>query len=265
MNGKIITISNQKGGVGKTTSTIEIAANLTRMGKKVLVVDFDPQGDTTRSVGGDADYKNIFDVLNVTEENFVPIKESIQKTDYFDLICSAKALTKIGATIMDARDDIYLLADVLDSVRDSYDYILIDNNPDASTLAYMSMVAADYVIIPATPDDNALEGVRETENTLKKLTSSRNQESHAQILGYILVRRVKSSIVHSINYEKLVEIADEKNTQLKPFVASISQTVKIDEAKLLRTPISTLSKSSTQAREYYEIAETIIERLEKEA
>ena len=250
--GKVIALANQKGGVGKTTSTIELATNLTMLGKKVLVIDFDQQGDTTRIVNGDGNFKNIYQVINID----VPIAESIQHLEYFDLICSSKQLNKVDKTFTD-RDDIYLLDEVLKPIKDSYDFILTDNNPDLGMLFTMSIVAADFVIIPTECDDNAINGLRETENVIEKLKHGRNHETHAEILGYILTKREDTNM-YALAHEDIEKIASSKEN--KPFVMSISKGVKIAEAKTLRVPVSFEQKSSKQAREYYAIAQEIVTR-----
>lgn len=253
--GYVIALANQKGGVGKTTSTIEIATNLKLMGKNVLVIDFDQQGDTTRSVNGDSNYNNIFQVINVD----VPIEESIQKLEYFDLICSSKKLSSVDKTFTD-RDDIFLLDEVLKPIKAEYDYILLDNNPDLSTCFTMSMVAADFVLIPTECDDNAINGLKETEAVIEKLKGGRNKESHAEIIGYILTKREDTNM-HTLAYEEIQGIASSKANP--PFIKSISKGVRIAEAKTLRIPVSFEQKSSKQAREYYDIAEEIVSRTAK--
>lgn len=250
----VIAIATQKGGVGKTTTTIELGANLKLLGRRVLVIDLDQQGDTTRSVDADASAVNIYDILNVKND----IKEGIQKLEYFDLICSSRQLTSVDRTFTD-RDDIYLLDEVLKDVKDDYDYILVDNNPDLGLLFTMSIVAADYVIIPTECDENSLNGIRETEAIIEKLKSGRNKESHAEILGYVLTKK-ENTIIHSMAFEELTRIAEEKENQ--PFVTWITKGVVVSESKLYHEPVSYTKKGCTQAREYYGTAKEIIRKVE---
>lgn len=252
-----IAIASQKGGVGKTTATIEIAANLKLLKKKVLVIDLDPQGDTTRSIGGDFEHSNIYNAFC----NDVNAIDCIQKTDYFDLISSTSLLSRVSKEFTE-RDDIFLLDAVIELVEENYDYVIIDNNPDLGDLFVMSMVAADYVIIPTLADDNSMQKVKDTEVVLKKLTSGRLKESHAEVLGYILSKKKRASL-HTLAFEELEELAGQKDN--KPFVAGITDGVKMDEAKTFRMPLSIMQKGSTQAREYYAIAQEIIRRTEEEA
>lgn len=251
-----ISIASRKGGVGKTTAAIEIATNLQLIGKKTLLVDFDPQGDSTRSVGADSDYNNIYQAISVE----VNVTECIQKTDFFDLISSSAKLGRVSKEFTE-RDDIFLLDEVLKIIEDNYDYIIIDNNPDLGDLFIMSMVASDYVIIPTLADENSMQSVRETEQVLQKLTNGRLGESHAKVLGYILSRKKRASL-HTLMFDELQSLAEEKD--YKPFVCWVTDGVKMDETKTYRTPISILQKGSTQAREFYAIAQEIIERTEKE-
>ena len=250
----VIAIANQKGGVGKTTATIELATNLKLLKKKVLVIDLDQQGDTTRTVDGDATFHNIYEVLTVE----VPITEAIQETPYFDLICSSKKLNMADKVFTD-REDILLLQEVVNMIRDKYDYILIDNNPDVGMLFNMSMVASDYVIIPTFADNNAMEGIIETQNVLEKLTKGKLAVSNAKVLAYILSMREQGTNMHTIAIERLKELAEENPDN--PIVAWISKGVKIQETSLYQIPVSYREKASTQAREYYSLAELIDSRL----
>lgn len=250
----VIAIATQKGGVGKTTTTIELATNLKLLGKRVLVVDLDQQGDTTRSVDADESAVSIYEILNVEKEIF----DAIQHLEYFDLICSSRKLTSVDRTFTD-RDDIYLLDEALKDVQNDYDYILVDNNPDLGLLFTMSIVAADYVIIPTECDENSLNGIRETEAIINKLKSGRNKESHAEILGYVLTKR-ENTIIHTMAFEELSNIASEKDSN--PFVTWITKGVVVSESKLLHEPVSYTKKGCTQAREYYGTAQEIIRKVE---
>ena len=254
---KRIAIASRKGGVGKTTATIEIATNLKMIGNRVLVIDFDPQGDTTRSVDGDISHSNIYQAISVE----VPTEECVQKTDFFDLISSSPLLNRVSKEFTE-RDDIFLLDEVIKIIEDNYDYVLIDNNPDLGDLFVMSMVAADYIIIPTLADDNSMQSVKETEEVLSKLTNGRLKESHAEVLGYILSRKKRASL-HALAFDELQTMAEEKNN--KPFVSWVTDGVRMDETKTFRKPISVLQKGSTQAREFYAIAQEIIKRTTKEA
>lgn len=254
--GIVIALANEKGGVGKTTSTVELATSLKLLKKDVLVVDFDHQGDTTRSVNGNPAAKNIFQVINVE----VPIEGSIQHLEYFDLIAASKKLNTVEKTFTD-RDDIYLLDEAFKPIKEVYDYILIDNNPDAGLLLSMSIVAADYVLIPTECDENAINGVKETEKAINKLKGGREKASHAVIMGYILTKYEEQTNMHSLAYEEILKIAAEKED--RPFVATISKAIRIAEAKTLRIPVSFEQKRSKQSQEYKKVAEEIIKRSEK--
>lgn len=253
---KRIAVASRKGGVGKTTATIEIATNLQLIGKNVLVIDFDPQGDTTRSIDGDENFNNIYQAISIE----IPVEKCIQKTPFFDLVSSSPLLNRVGKEFTE-RDDIFLLDEVIKIIETTYDYILIDNNPNLSDLFVMSMVAADYVIIPTLADDNSMQGVRETEALLMKLTNGRLKESHAEVLGYILSRKKRASL-HTMAFDDLQSMAEQKEN--KPFVSWVTDGVMMDEVKTFKKPISIMKKGSTQAREYYAIAQEIIERTNKE-
>ena len=254
-----IAIACEKGGVGKTTATIEIAANLKLLGKRVLAIDFDYQGDLTKNINGVFDDKNIFEVLN----GEIHPQNCIQRLEAFDLIASSFKLSKASKVFVE-RDDIFLLDEAINLIEENYDYILIDNNPDLSDLFLMSMIAADYVIIPTKGDESSFKNLLKTEEVLNQFTSGRQKVSHAEVMGYIFSGIKKRASIHTVILEKLNELAESKDTDVKPFVRCIPDTVKMDEIKTYKTPISLLQKGCTQAREFYSIAQEIIERSERE-
>ena len=164
MREKIISIINQKGGVGKTTTVINLAAGLSLNGKKILVIDLDPQGNATTGLGlsNVADTsKSIYGVLNGKEK----IQSSIQKTNFqnLDIITSNVDLSGLEVETADDENRAYLLktklAPYLNNSSPSYDYVLIDCPPSLSLLTVMALVASDSLVVPLQTEFFALEGI----------------------------------------------------------------------------------------------------------
>ena len=130
--GRIIATLNQKGGVGKTTSTIELGNALALKNKKVLIIDLDQQGNLTKYVNAQTNLPNIYDVLQAKK----PIAEAIQTCGRVDIIASSKELSKADKEFVE-HDDIFLLEDVVELIKDKYDFVFIDNGPARSTFNYV--------------------------------------------------------------------------------------------------------------------------------
>jgi chromosome partitioning protein len=165
--GKIIAIANQKGGVGKTTTSINLAASLTRMGDKVLIVDTDPQGNATTGIGiNRGDVKgSIYDVLVEQKD----AKECIMKTDFRDLDMLPSTMDLAGAEVqlVGVTQREYRLANAIKQYKDDYDYIIIDCPPSLGLLTINALTAADSVIITVQCEYYALEGLTQLLNTIR--------------------------------------------------------------------------------------------------
>jgi chromosome partitioning protein len=251
---KIISIASSKGGVAKSTSTVELATVLTNMGHRVLVIDLDENCSLGKNVGAElGTAKTIYEVLH----GKVNVFEAIQKNALFDIITGSKSLSLVASEFID-RDDVYLLADLMEILQDDYDFIFIDNAPSRSLLLTMTYIAADYIIIPTVCDDSSTDMIIETERDIDALVNNRHHDSHAKVIGYLLTRYQKTNM-HGIAFEKLEEIAAEKENP--PFVMSISEAIKASEVKSFRTAISSTAKSSKLGREYYAVANEILKRI----
>lgn len=259
MNAKVILVTNQKGGVGKTTTTVELAACFANMEKKVLVIDFDSSGNSTKSSGGKKEHSSVYEVL--TEK--CAIMSSVQQLPLFDLIGSNESLS-YGANEFSTEkdpDNIYRLLDMIDSIRDRYDYIFIDSCPSESMLLSMVYVAADYVIVPAEADENSLEGIGKVENNIKKLRDGRTQFTKAKIIAIILTRYESRPSLHSFMLNNFSSLADAIGGV---YVDKVRKSIVCNEAKSAHECLQSYAKESSSARDYRRIAMKLIEKIESE-
>ena len=261
---RVISIANQKGGIGKSSSVIEIASVLSiEYNKKVLVIDLDQQRNLSKYIGAniETDQKghnlipSIYDVL--TSDAFTT--DSIQHLSHFDAISASEQLSKADRTFMDS-DDMYLLADIIDGIKELYDYIIIDNGPSRNILLTMSYVASDEIIIPSECDEGSIDGIIAIYSDLKKLRESRNKLSHAIVKGLILTRYEKTSI-HSIALEEdLAEIANrmEQDIGYRPFVLPVRKSIKMSECKGFKQSLQEYDRYGNAAKDYRKIVKTLI-------
>ena len=162
---RIIAIVNQKGGVGKTTTTVNITASLKALGKRVLLCDFDPQANATSGMGVDKNTAspNVYDVLI----NGADPKKSVVSTKYGDVIPSNKALAGAGIEMIAIPDREHLLKKALDSLAENYDYIFIDCPPSLELLTVNALCAAHSLIVPVQCEYYALEGLSDLLSTVR--------------------------------------------------------------------------------------------------
>ena len=166
--GKIINVANQKGGVGKTTSVVNIGTGLSLWEKKVLIVDFDPQGNTTTGYGiniKDQEY-TVYDVLS----NSVAVEKSIiKKNKYLHILSADEDLSGLTLELANDNGRLFYLQNALQPIRENYDFILIDSPPSLNLLTLNSIVACDDVLIPVQAEFYALQGLTQLIHTLEKV------------------------------------------------------------------------------------------------
>lgn len=248
---KIIAIANQKGGVGKTTTSVNLGASMATLGKRVLLVDIDPQGNTTSGVGvNKADVENcIYDILI----NEVNPQETIQET-------RIEGLHIIPATIQLAGAEIELVSTIsrelklkkaLNAVKVNYDYIIIDCPPSLGILTINSLTAADSVIIPIQCEYYALEGLSQLLNTVRLV--QKNLNPHLKIEGVLLTMLDART---NLGIQVIEEV--KKYFQEKVYRTIIPRNVRLSEAPSHGQSIITYDSRSKGAEVYLELAKEVI-------
>ena len=249
---KIIAVTNQKGGVGKTTTAINLSACLAAKGKRVLLVDLDPQGNATSGLGqAGKDSNTVYDVL-IGE---APAADAILDTGYGSLSLMPTAIELAGAEIelvgMEERE--LLLKHALNSIRESYDYILIDCPPSLSLLTINALSAADSVLIPIQCEYYALEGLGALMNTVKLMRRKLNPE--LAIEGILLTMfdsrtNLCAQVVHEVRAHFPKEV----------FETMIPRNVRLSEAPSYGQPIHIYDGRCIGAKAYGELAGEMLER-----
>ena len=257
MNEKIISIINQKGGVGKTTTAINLAAGLAMKDKKTLVIDLDPQGNATTGLGlsnSDISDKTIYSVLNGTKK----ISEVIRKTKFenLDLITSNVDLSGLELeTAGDGRRAFILKEQIMAYLNDSrgiyYDYILIDCPPSLSLLTIMALVTSNSLIVPLQTEFFALEGLTQLMKTIERIKNNLNQE--LVIKGILLTMYDKRNKLSSEVEKEAREYFKEKVYQ-----TVVPRNVRLSEAPSHGVPVLTYDKTCPGSKSYYSLTEEFL-------
>lgn len=218
---KIIAIANQKGGVGKTTTSVNLAASLAVLEKKVLLVDADPQGNATSGLGYELKELDSSTIYECIVDGLEP-KKAILKTEIDGLFLLPSNIDLVGAELemLNFENREKVLSGILDSVRDDYDYILIDCSPSLGLITVNSLTAADSVIIPVQCEYLALEGLGKLLNTIKIIQKRLN--TSLEIEGFVLTMydarlRLSNQVAAEVkkHFEDMVfETMIQRNTKL---------------------------------------------------
>ncbi|AIQ50082.1 sporulation initiation inhibitor Soj [Paenibacillus sp. FSL R7-0273] len=248
---KIIAIANQKGGVGKTTTSVNLGASMATMGKRVLLVDIDPQGNTTSGVGvNKADVANcIYDILI----NEVNPQDTIQHTqiDGLDIIPATIQLAGAEIELVSTISRELKLKKALNTVKGNYDYIIIDCPPSLGILTINSLTAADSVIIPIQCEYYALEGLSQLLNTVRLV--QKNLNPHLSIEGVLLTMLDART---NLGIQVIEEV--KKYFQEKVYRTIIPRNVRLSEAPSHGQSIITYDSRSKGAEVYLELAKEVI-------
>ncbi len=250
----VISITNQKGGVGKTTSAVNLAYYLAKAGKKVLLVDFDPQGNATSGLGVDKDK------LNITMSDVMLgkklLKDVIIATDYKNLWLapSTPHLANTEAELAQAERRFSRLKVAIESVANQYDFILIDSPPSLSLLTVNGLIAARYILLPVQAEFYALEGLGQLLETMKLVRKNINPT--LDLLG-VLPTMINSRT--SLSQQVYEEI--KQHFPGKVFKQTIPRNIRLAEAPSYGVPIGEYDKWSKGARAYKAVAKEVIERV----
>ncbi len=251
--GKIISLANQKGGVGKTTTAINLAASLATLGKKVLLVDADPQANASSGLG--IDIRTLkFTIYECLIEN-VPPSQSILKTDVENLFVLPSHIDLVGAEIemlnMDSREKV--MRNILLPLKEDYDYILIDCSPSLGLITVNALTACDSVIIPVQCEYFALEGISKLLNTIKIIKSKLNK--NLEIEGFLLTM-----------YDNRLKLANQVYNEVKNhfqgmvFESVITRNVRLSEAPSHGKPVILYDPESKGNTNYQDLAKELINK-----
>ena len=253
--GRIIAVANQKGGVGKTTTSINLAACLAEKGKKVLAVDMDPQGNLTSGLGVDKDSveKSIYELI-IGE---VDIKEVINKEvlENLDIIPTSIDLSAAEIELIGVDDKEYILRNAIDQVKDQYDFVIIDCPPSLSMLTINAMTTADSVIVPIQCEYYALEGLSQLIHTVELVKDRLN--SKLEIEGVVFTMYDART---NLSLQVVENVKD--NLQQNIYKTIIPRNIRLAEAPSYGLPINKYDPKSTGAESYMRVADEVIEREE---
>ncbi len=251
--GKVVALANQKGGVGKTTTAINLAASLAVLEKKVLLIDADPQANATSGTG--------FDLRNIKTSIYECLIEEVNPQDIIlkseidglDLIPSHIDLVGAEIEMLNMPNREKMLKSVIDKVRDQYDFILIDCSPSLGLITVNALSAADSVVIPVQCEYFALEGLGKLLNTIKIIQTRLNPD--LKIEGFLLT-------MYDARYRLSNQVVDEvkKHFQQMVFDTIIQRNIKLSEAPSYGKPVILYDAASTGSANYLNLAREMLQK-----
>ncbi len=249
-----ISVTNQKGGVGKTTTSINLAAALAQKGLRTLLIDLDPQGNASLSFVDPAVLER--SAYELLIEPSVAIDDVIVRTEYehLDLVGARIALAKAEAKLMGEFDSHFRLKDKVSQVKDRYDYIVVDTPPTLGILTVNALVASSHLLVPIQSSYYALEGTDDLLDTYEKIRARPNPD--LQFMGVVITIDDKRTILARDIRRQIRDVFGDK-----VFRTTISKSVRLEESPAYKKSIFQFAPSSSGASEYYSLSEEVIDRV----
>ena len=255
--GRTIVIANQKGGVGKTTTSINLSASLAELGKKVLVVDMDPQGNTTSGLG--VEKENLEETVYELLLGEIQIEDCLIREKFENLSIIPSNINLAGAEIelIDVENKQYLLKNALDQIREDYDFILIDCPPSLNMLTINAMCAGNTILVPIQCEYYALEGLTQLMHTIDLVKERLNPELEIEGVVFTMYDARTNLSLQVVENVKA-------NLHQNIYKSIIHRNVRLAEAPSYGMPITLYDSKSTGAECYKLLAEEVIHRGEEE-
>jgi len=248
---KTVTITNQKGGTGKTSTALALGAALKTKGYKVLMIDMDAQGNMSYTINAKTNGATVLGVLT----NEVKIADAIQTTENGDVIASSKALSGADAIICDTGKE-YRLREALESISKKYDYCIIDTPPALGILTINALTASDSVIIPAQADIYSIQGIEQLAETIKPVKKYCNPK--LEIEGILLTRYSPRAVLSREVSDLAGKLAESIGTKL--FNTAIREAITVKEAEISRRSLFDYAPKSGVAEDYMNFTEEFLQR-----